>query len=330
MSDKKGILLINLGTPDSPSTSDVRKYLSEFLNDPRVIDLPWMVRKILVNCIIVPFRAKGSAKLYQHLWTDNGAPLLYNTRLLTEAVSTKLGPEYSVRMAMRYGQPSMKSIVQQFIDENIAELTVLPLYPQYATSTTGSTFEELERIIALENISTPVTLLGQFYDHPKFIMAFSEVAKQYSPDSFDHIIFSFHGIPIRQVKGVKNEIFVLKNGELASGQLPYPEACERTARSIANHLGLSEASYSISFQSRLSSNWLAPFTDEVIVDRAKSGDERLLVFSPSFVADCLETTVEIGIEYRELFQDNGGKELQLVESLNDHPTWVDCVVDLVK
>ena len=334
MIGKKGILLVNLGTPDSPSVSDVRKYLSQFLNDPRVIDIPWLARKILVNFIIVPFRAPKSAKLYQQLWTEKGSPLLYHTEALAKKVQEKLGENYQVEMAMRYGNPSIGSGLEKLRQSRVRDLTVIPLYPQYASSSNGSSVQEVLKHISDWWAIPDLRVRGQFFDHPKYIEAFVERGKQYNWKDYDHVIFSFHGLPVRQVDKVYDDgpcddhdchIEMTDDNRLC-----YRATSYATARSIASGLGMSESDYTVSFQSRLDKNWLTPFSDVVVEERAKLGDKNLLIFSPAFVADCLETIVEIGVEYQEIFEEHGGEKVQLVESLNDHPIWVECVTNMVE
>lgn len=334
MIGKKGVLLVNLGTPDSPSVSDVRKYLSQFLNDPRVIDIPWLVRKLLVNLIIVPFRAPKSAKLYKQLWTENGSPLLYHTKSLCEKVQETLGNEYQVEMAMRYGNPSIELGLDKLRKNKVRDLTVIPLYPQYASASNGSSVEEVLKHISSWWVIPDLRVRGQFFDHPKYIQACVERGKQYEWKEYDHVIFSFHGLPVRHVDKVYDDGpcdgHDCHNEITNDNRLCYKATSYATARSIAFGLGMSKNDYTVSFQSRLDKNWLTPFSDAVVEERAKQGDKRLLVFSPAFVADCLETNVEIGVEYQEIFEEHGGKKVQLVDSLNDHPIWVECVADLAK
>ena len=330
---KRGVLLVNLGTPDSPSVSDVRKYLSQFLNDPRVIDISWLARKLLVNLIIVPFRAPKSAKLYQELWTEKGSPLLLHTEALTSKVAEKLGDDYQVEMAMRYGNPSIASGLRRLKDAKVSDITVVPLYPQYASSSNGSTVEAVMKELSSWWAIPEFRVTGQFYDHSLYVQSFIERGKQYDISEYDHVIFSFHGLPVRQVDKVYDDGPCSDHGcehEVNDeNRLCYKASSFATARSIAAGLGIDQQDYTVSFQSRLDKNWLEPFSDVVVEERAKMGDKKLLVFSPAFVADCLETTIEIGVEYQEIFEEHGGEKVQLVESLNDHPTWVNCVVDII-
>lgn len=331
---KKVLLLVNLGTPDSPSTSDVRKYLTQFLNDPRVIDIPAVVRFILVNLIIVPFRAPKSAKIYQKLWTKEGSPLLIHGTALREKVQEKLGDEYVVEFAMRYQHPSMESVLERIRKSNPMEITMLPLYPHYASSSTGSTIEHFMSIVRKWYVIPKIKIISQFYNHTGFIDTIVKKASEYNLTEYDHVLFSYHGLPVRQVDKVYDnglcEDHDCKHGVTDDNQFCYKATCYETTRLIASKLSLNESNYTVAFQSRLDKNWLEPFSDKVVEQLAKNGAKKLLVFSPAFVADCLETTIEIGDEYHEIFLEHGGEKLDLVESLNSDPLWVDAVCDIAK
>jgi ferrochelatase len=332
--NKKVVLLINLGTPDSPKTSDVRKYLAEFLNDPRVIDIPWLARKLLVNLIIVPFRAPKSAKIYEELWDEKGSPLLYHGLSLKEKLQHNLGNEYQVEFAMRYQNPHMKNVLEKIRKSNPSEIIAIPLYPQYASSTTGSTVEYLMKIMRRWYVIPQLKVLGQFYDHPKFIAAICEQARLKNLGEYDHFLFSYHGLPTRQVDKVyDDDLCEDHNCEVAitsDNTHCYKATCYETTRLISRELNLNESKVSVAFQSRLDKNWLEPFADKELMRLAKKGKKKVLVFSPSFVADCLETTIEIGSEYKELFDEAGGEQLDLVDGLNDSIAWVTALEDLVK
>jgi ferrochelatase len=332
--NKKVVLLINLGTPDSPKTSDVRKYLSEFLNDPRVIDIPWLARKILVNLIIVPFRAPKSAKIYEELWDEKGSPLLYHGVSMQQKLQNKLGDDYQVEFAMRYQNPHMKDVLEKIRKSNPREIIALPLYPQYASSTTGSTVEYLMKVMSQWYVIPQLKVLGQFYQKPKFIEAVSELARRKDLTVYDHFLFSYHGLPVRQVDKVYDEgLCEDHNCEEAITEQNthcYKATCYETTRLIQQELNLDEKKCSVAFQSRLDKNWLEPFADKELMRLAKAGNKNILVFSPSFVADCLETTIEIGSEYKELFEEAGGKQLDLVEGLNDSDLWIEALQDMVE
>lgn len=325
--DQTAVVLVNVGTPDSPSVADVRLYLSQFLNDRRVIDLPWLLQKVLVNLIIVPFRAPKSAKLYQKLWTEKGSPLLYYSMQVTEKLQLRMGDNYKIYNAMRYGSPSVENILNYIEYQNYKKIIILPLFPQYASATTGTVSEFILAKISRWNEIPELRLINHFHDHPAFIDAFAIQAARYEVAKWDHVIFSFHGLPLRQISKVHSEVdcneCLCKIQSIEEGRFCYQAACYETARLIASKIGLSTNDYSISFQSRLTKNWMSPFTDEMLIQKAKAGIKKILVFAPSFVADCLETKVEIEEEYGILFKKHGGEQLQLVESLNDHDCWIE-------
>ncbi|MFT6916807.1 MAG: ferrochelatase [Motiliproteus sp.] len=333
MTNKTGVLLINLGTPDSPSTADVRSYLFQFLNDPRVIDLPWLLRKILVNLIIVPFRAPKSAKLYQQLWTENGSPLFYYSNKVSQLLDDALGENYSVHLAMRYKNPGIPEVLAQMKKLNYSRIVVLPMFPQYASASTGSALEKVMGEISQWWAIPELKIISQYYDHPDFIDAVVDRASTYDLDDYDQVLFSYHGLPTRHVDKIYAEGLCSDRDcdhEITpENQYCYKATCFATTRLLAEKLGLKEADYTVCFQSRLDKNWLEPFSDKVVETLAKQGAKKLLVFSPAFTADCLETVIEIGDEYQQIFTENGGDKIQLVESLNDHPLWVSCLKNLV-
>ncbi len=335
MSDKtRALLLVNVGTPDKPKTGSVRRYLSQFLNDARVIDIPWLGRTLLVNGIIVPFRAKKSARLYQKLWTEEGSPLLIHLENLAEKLQENSGDAFTVFGAMRYGNPSMKDVLNKIRREQFDEIVVFPLYPHYASSTTGSVVEEVMERVGKWNVIPAVRIISQYYSHPSFLSAFAEKIKSYRPEEYDRILFSYHGLPVRQVEKVHPSISEAEcSCEMAMpehGTFCYKATCYETTRLLVKHLGLDNENVLTAFQSRLSKNWLKPFTDETIQNLAEQGHKKVLVVAPSFVSDCLETTIEIGDEYKELFEQNGGEKLTLVESLNSDDRWVEAVKEIAK
>ena len=329
---KKGILLINLGTPDSPSVKDVRKYLRAFLMDKRVIDLPFVQRWLLINLIIVPLRGPKSAKIYKQLWTEKGSPLLYYGIELKENLQKLLGEKHHVSFAMRYQKPSIKSAFDELKKANVSEIKVIPLYPQYASSSTGSSIEKVMDIVKNDVSIPPLSFVSSFYDLPELINAFAANGKKHlDEESYDHILFSYHGLPERHLKNGdhSNHCFACDNcceSLSEKNHLCYRAQCFETTKHIVKTLGLSESEYTIAFQSRLETRakdpWIKPYSDVVIADLAKKGAKKVLVFSPAFVADCLETIVEIGIEYQEIFENNGGEKIQLVESLNGNADWL--------
>jgi ferrochelatase len=333
MTEKTGVLLVNLGTPDSPSVKDVRSYLSQFLNDPRVIDIPWLWRKILVNLIIVPFRAGKSAKIYRKLWTAHGSPLLYISEQVKVLLQKELGNQFSVHLAMRYKNPSIPDVLEAMRKKNYSRIVVLPMFPQYASASTGSAIDEVMRVIKKWWVIPEVKFISQYYDHPTFTDAIVERTRTYDLKHYDHVLFSYHGLPERHVDKVYDKgqcaDHNCKDEITEENKYCYKATCYATTRLIAGKLGIPENNYTVCFQSRLDKKWLKPFSDEVVAECARKGMKKILVFSPAFTADCLETIIEIGDEYQEIFKEHGGEKVQLVESLNDHPTWIRCLKELV-
>jgi ferrochelatase len=334
---KIAVLLVNLGSPDSPNPGDVYRYLTEFLNDPRVIDVSWIGRKILVNGIIVPFRHRKSAAIYQQLWTENGSPLIYWGNEVKQALQKKLdlhpNVESKVFLGMRYQNPSLESALLSVKKWNPDKIIVLPLFPHYASASTGSVIDKCMRIMRDLWVFPEITFISQFWDHPGFLDAFAERARAFPLDDYDHILFSYHGLPERQVDKVYDDRMCANhtceheiNDE---NKFCYKATCYATTRAIAERLGIAEEKYTVGFQSRLGKGWIEPFSDELIRDFGKKGMKRILVFSPAFVADCLETTIEIGVEYQEIFHEHGGEKVQLVPSLNAEPKWIDALEDIV-
>ncbi len=331
---KTTVLLVNLGTPDSPSVKDVRSYLRQFLNDPRVVDLPWLVRKILVNLIIVPFRSPKSAKIYQKLWTEQGSPIIFHGERVRELLQEKLGDEYSVELAMRYKNPGLPKVLGRVKKSNPDRIIVLPLFPQYASASTGSALQEVMDIVRGWWVIPEIRFISQYWDHPRFMQALIERGKQYDLGDYDHVLFSYHGLPERQVDKVYDSGLCqdrdCEHEITEENKYCYKAVCFGTTRLLAQGLGIPDKDYTVCFQSRLDKRWLEPFADKMVIEQAKKGAKKLLVFSPSFVADCLETTIEIEDEYQELFEEHGGEKIQLVESLNDHPVWIEALEDMVK
>jgi ferrochelatase len=336
---KTGVLLIQLGTPDSPSVKDVRKYLTEFLNDPRVIDIPWLPRKLLVNGIIVPFRAPKSAKIYKELWDfGNGvSPLITHTESLKNLIQAKFEEQnVTFEIAMRYQNPSMDSVLERMKKALYDQIIIIPLFPQYASASTGSAIEKAMDIIKKWWVIPEVKVVSQFYDNTSFIDAIVDRAKHFNLKDYDHILFSYHGLPVRQVDKVYEGETDLCSDQPCEAEINafnkycYKATSFATTRLIAEKLGITEKDYTVCFQSRLDKKWLEPFSDKVVEEWGKKGAKKLLVFSPAFVADCLETIIEIGEEYQEIFEKFGGEKIQLVPSTNDHPKFVECIEELVK
>lgn len=335
---KKGLLLINLGTPDAPTTGAVRRYLREFLSDPRVIDINPLGRWLLLTLFILPRRPRVSAAAYQKIWTDRGSPLLVRSQELARKVALELESEFEVELAMRYGRPSIQGAVDRLRRKGIQELIALPLYPQHAASSTGSSMHAVYRALGGAWDVLPVKIGGAFHSAPDFLEAFAQVgAPVIAAARAQHVLFSFHGLPQRQVrKSDPSGSHCLQSADCCDRVVAANVNCYRaqafeTARALAQRLGLAEGAYEISFQSRLGRTpWIQPYTDLLLPALAKRGVRRLAVMCPSFVADCLETLEEIGIRGRESFVAAGGEELVLVPSLNSHPAWVQAVVRMAR
>ena len=331
---KKALLIVNLGTPDKPTYFSVLKYLREFLMDRRVININPILRFFLVNFIICPRRAFSSTKIYKKVWdNETGSPLLYNTKKLTEKLKLKL-PNYNIEYAMRYQNPSIEEKLNKILLTNPDEIIILPLFPHYAAATTGSVYEEISRIMSTKWVVPKVKFINQFYDNEKFIDAWIDKTKKFDINSYDKIIFSYHGIPNSHVDNVyQNSICSDHDCETKiteENKFCYKATTYETTKLLANKLNLNKDKYIVTYQSRLTNKWLSPFTDDVLTSLAKEGNNNILVFSPAFTADCLETIVEIGDEYNELFINSGGKNLDYVESLNYSDLWVDAIINIIK
>jgi protoporphyrin/coproporphyrin ferrochelatase len=333
---QKGVLLVNLGTPDSPSVPHVRKYLREFLLDPRVIDINAIGRFLLVNLIIAPFRAPKSAKIYKELWTERGSPLLFYGIEVRDLLQKELGNQYDVQLAMRYQSPSIKKALDYFEKKNYKDLIVIPMFPQYASASTGSAHEEVMRLLCKQQIFPNLEFITNYFDHPLFIQAFATLAKQYlDKENYDHVLFSYHGLPERQIKKGDCTNTCLQSNHCCSSihqmnYFCYRAQCFETTRLIAKELHLEENQYSVCFQSRLGRDpWIKPYADDIIKKLPSEGKKKVLTLVPSFTSDCLETIIEVGEEYKELFEHNGGERWQMVESLNTHPIWIKTLKQLV-
>jgi len=330
----KALLLVNLGTPDKPSYFSVYKYLRQFLMDGRVLDINPVLRYFLVNFIICPSRSYSSAKSYQEVWDDeNGSPLLYNTEKLSEKIQKKLS-NYDVYFAMRYQNPSIKNVLDKILEKNPDELIILPLFPHYAAATTGSVYEEISRLLSKKWVVPQVKFINQFYDNDKFLDAWVDKASKFDVNSYDKVIFSYHGVPISHVDNVYPNSLCkdndCENKITNDNKFCYKATTYETTKLLASRLNIPEENYIVTYQSRLFGKWLTPFTDDVLKLSPKNGDSNILVFSPAFTADCLETIIEIGDEYKELFQKFGGENLDYVESLNYSDLWADAIIDIIK
>jgi len=333
MKTRKGLLLINLGTPDDPGYLSVFKYLRQFLMDPKVITVPYILRFILVSIIIVPFRAFSSGKIYKKIWTENGSPLIVNTSALADKVSKKV-PHIEVEFAMRYQSPSIEDKLKKLISQNLDEIIILPLFPQYSTATTGSVFDEISRVLKKQSVTPSIKFINQFYEQESFIDSWEDNLKSFDVDKYDHILFSYHGLPTKAVDDIYDDSLCADNNcenkITNENKFCYKATCYETTRLIASRFNLPSEKYTVSFQSRLTKNWIEPFTDEVLEDFPNKGIKNILVLSPAFTADNLETLYEIDDEYKELFIENGGKSLTMVPSLNDSSKWADSIVKIIE
>ena len=331
---KRALLIVNLGTPNKPTYFSVFKYLRQFLMDRRVININPILRFFLVNLIICPTRSFSSTKIYKKVWNkETGSPLLHNTKKLTQKIQSKL-PEYTVEYAMRYQNPSIENVLNKLLIQNPDEIIILPLFPHYAAATTGSVYEEVSRILSKKWVVPKIKFINQFYDNDKFIDAWVEKARKFNIDSYDKIIFSYHGIPNSHVDNVyENSVCNDHDCEkkiTEDNKFCYKATTYETTKLIASRLNINPENYLVTYQSRLTNKWLSPFTDEVLQSMAKEGKKNVLVFSPSFTADCLETIIEIGDEYNELFISSGGQKLDYVESLNYSDLWSDAIISIIK
>lgn len=330
----KGVLLVNLGTPDTPTFKDVWRYLIEFLTDPRVIDIPWLQRNLLVRGLIVPKRIRNTLASYKEIWTEQGSPLAIYTEQSRKLLQERLGANYIVECSMRYPAASCEKALNALLKHPISELVVIPLFPQYASATTGSIFDHISALLKKQQTIPSVRFLSSFYDHPGFIEAFAARAESFPLPQYDKIFFSFHGLPIRQLKKADR---LKRCGEkdccskaIENPDLCYAAQCYATANALATKLKLEENQWEVTFQSRLGKEpWLTPFTVDRIQSLGKSGVKKLLIFCPAFVSDCLETLYEIQTEYEELFKKAGGEKIDLVPSLNDSPQWINLLESLV-
>ncbi len=326
----KGVLLVNLGSPESTDPKDVKKYLGEFLMDERVIDVPYWFRSFLVKGIVLNTRPKKSAAAYQKIWWDEGSPLIVLSERLQEKVQAKT--ELPVALAMRYGNPSIKAGLQELYDKGVKELLLIPLYPQFAMATTETILVLAEELRRAYFADMKITHIPAFYNKPEYVKALSNSISDYLADKdYDHLLFSYHGVPERHIR--KSDITKSHckidgsccNSKSDAHEFCYRHQCYQTTKNVIKELGLDERKVSTSFQSRLGVDpWLQPYTDRTIVKKAeKEGVKKLAIVTPAFVSDCLETLEEIAMEGKEEFLEAGGEEFYTVPCINDNEEWID-------
>jgi ferrochelatase len=324
---KRGVLLINLGSPDSPAVPDVKRYLREFLMDGRVIDSAWPLRFALVNFLIIPTRAQQSAHAYASIWTKEGSPLVVTTRNVCTELQKRLNAP--IELAMRYQNPSIEDAINNLVYQGVIDLLVIPLFPHWAMSSFETAAQRAKQIAFEQAPHMKVTVADPFYDDPDYVAALVETAKPTFSGGYDHLLFSFHGLPERHLhKADPSRHHCLEKDNCCDKASPahktcYRAQCFKTVKAFALETGLVDGKYSVAFQSRLGKEqWMRPYTDVELVRLAKSGVKRLAVICPAFVADCLETLEEIGIRGKEIFLANGGEEFTLIPCLNEHPLWI--------
>jgi len=332
-----GLLLVNLGTPDAPRAREVRRYLREFLSDPRVIDLPAPARWLLLHLFILPTRPRRAAEAYAKVWTEAGSPLLFHGEALASALRGRLSPEMPVALGMRYGNPSIASALAELADAGVRRIVVLPLFPQYSEAATGSALVRVREVAAGRPESLELIEINDFYAHPGFASAWRSVAApriaRFEPD---HVLFSYHGLPERQIRSHDSARHCLRQPDCCEAPAAATRGCYRaqcfaTTRILTEALCLDPTRTLTAFQSRLGRTpWITPHTDVVIPELHAQGVRRLAILCPSFVADCLETIEEIGIRAREQWQTLGGEALELIPCPNSDPVWVDAVETLAR
>lgn len=332
---KKGIILMNLGSPDSTDVKDVRKYLKEFLMDEKVIDVPYLLRSFLINGIIVPFRAPKSAEAYKTIWTKDGSPLVVLTKQLQKALQHQISEP--VEIAMRYGNPTPQQAFDTLQKNNpdLEEVLAIPLYPHYAMSSFETAVESAKEVHQKNGYGFKLSFLKPFYNEPHYISALAENIKPFLQQEHDHILFSYHGVPGRHIR---------KSDTTGNHCLKSPDCCDvassahahcyrhqvfTTTRLVMEKLNIPKDKYSISFQSRLGKGWLQPFTDIRLEQMPKEGLKKILILCPAFVSDCLETLEEIDVRGKEEFMKAGGEEFIMIPCLNTNAQWVDVLKNWV-
>ncbi|MBI4027337.1 MAG: ferrochelatase [Verrucomicrobia bacterium] len=330
----QAVLLVNLGSPDSPAVPDVRRYLREFLSDRRVMDVPWLIRQFVLNVFILPFRPKKSAEAYQKIWPKDGSPLVVMSKRVQSLLQKKAN--LPVELAMRYGNPAVPDALQRLIEQKTEEILLIPLFPHYAMSSYETVTEKVREVLTAKAPGVALKILPPFYDDPDYLQSLVAGAREYLKQPYDHLLFSFHGLPERHLKKAdisRNHCLRQENccavPHLAH-QTCYRAQAFKTVEAFVSQAGVSADHYSIAFQSRLGRDpWLGPCTDQELVRFPSRGIKKLLVICPSFVTDCLETLEEIAIRGKENFLAAGGESFTMIPCLNDHPRWMDTLTSYV-
>ena len=329
----KGILLVNLGSPDSTSVGDVRRYLNQFLMDGRVIDAPWLLRRFIVGMVLIN-RPKESAHAYASIWTPEGSPLIVTSRHVQKKLQARVA--LPVELAMRYQNPSIKSALSSLRAKGVDEVLAIPLFPHYAASSFESAAEEVKAVAARSFPGVKITIQPPFFDAPDYISALVASAQPYLAGGYDHLLFSYHGIPERHLrKADPTGCHCLNMADCCNVPSPahgtcYRAQCFKTVAAFVEQAGIPKEKYSVSLQSRLGKDpWLKPYTDFELAEFPKRGIRKLLVMCPAFVSDCLETIEEINIRGRETFLAAGGKEFAQIPCLNEEPRWIDALENMV-
>jgi protoporphyrin/coproporphyrin ferrochelatase len=327
-SPRQTVLLLNLGSPDTPAVPDVSRYLKEFLTDKRVIDSPAPIRHLVVKGLIVPRRKRNSAHAYQSIWTDEGSPLIVISRKVQKLLQEQI--DLPVELAMRYGKPSTDEVVGRIVESGAREIILIPLYPHYAMSSYETAVEKVKESLAQRSSDVRLTIQEPFFEDPDYVESLLAVSRPYLDRGFDHILFSFHGLPRRHItKEDRSGAHCLVKEDCCFTPNPVHKVCYRshafkTVRAFVRSAGIPESKYSISFQSRLGREpWLQPYTDLVLEELPGKGVKNLLVICPAFVSDCLETLEEIAMRGKEIFQGAGGESYAQIPCLNDHPRWIE-------
>jgi ferrochelatase len=328
---ERGVLLVNLGSPASTEVADVRRYLNQFLMDPCVVDLPWLPRRLLVSLILMR-RPRESAAAYASIWWDEGSPLVVISRRVRDELRSRL--DMPVELAMRYGEPSIEQGILALVQQGVEEILLLHQYPQFADSTITTAVREVQWVIAEHGLQVRLSVLPAFHDRPDYLEVLAENTRSHLVDGFDHVLFSYHGLPerhLRKVDPTGNHCLSVADcceRPSAAHSTCYRAQCRSVSREVAARLGLADDQWSMSFQSRLGRDkWIEPYTEAQLDALAARGVKRLLVACPAFTADCIETLEEIGDRGREQFINAGGEELVLIPCLNDNPQWVDVLAD---